>query len=109
MAGDDVQEIAERLLDRQIAAGSRAIRWLDDRDPRGPAVLRDVHPHALGLEEDLFFANLLDVHGRAAERLGRDRQAARDYHRAQVINERLLEAALERAVSSEPPSERETR
>src|SRR5438067_385310 len=28
-----------------VTAGARAIRWLDDRDPRGAAVLREIFPH----------------------------------------------------------------
>ena len=35
---------ADVLAGRQIA-GARAIRWLDDRDPRGAEVLREIFPH----------------------------------------------------------------
>lgn len=37
-------EVAERLLAGETAAGARAIRWLDDRDPRGPEVLAAIYP-----------------------------------------------------------------
>jgi len=36
--------IADGLLKGTIAAGARAIRWLDDRDPRGAAVIRHIFP-----------------------------------------------------------------
>ena len=49
---------------------------------------------ALGEREDLFTANLLTTRGRLHEARGRDREAARDYHRALVIEEALLERAL---------------
>lgn len=38
-------EVAERLLAGEIAAGARAVRWLDDRDPRGAEVLAAIYPH----------------------------------------------------------------
>jgi LAO/AO transport system kinase len=38
-------EVARELLSGRIAAGARAIRWLDDEDPRGVAVLREIFPH----------------------------------------------------------------
>ena len=37
-------DVANRLLAGEVAAGGRAIRWLDDRDPRGPEVLAAVYP-----------------------------------------------------------------
>lgn len=37
-------EVAERLLAGETAAGARAIRWLDDRDSRGPEVLAAIYP-----------------------------------------------------------------
>ncbi|MCP1470271.1 LAO/AO transport system kinase [Sphingobium sp. OAS761] len=43
--GQDAGDVARRLLTGEIAAGARAIRWLDDRDPRGPALLAAVYPH----------------------------------------------------------------
>lgn len=49
---------------------------------------------ALGEREDVFTANLLTTRGRIAEAEGRDREAARDYHRALRIEEALLERAL---------------
>ena len=37
--------VSARLLAGDIAAGARAIRWLDDRDPRGTAVMAEIYPH----------------------------------------------------------------
>ena len=37
-------EVADRLLAGEVAAGARAIRWLDDRDPRGAQVLAAIYP-----------------------------------------------------------------
>ncbi len=36
--------LAADLLAGKVAAGARAIRWLDDRDPRGVTVLREIFP-----------------------------------------------------------------
>lgn len=41
----DPAEVSARLLSGDIAAGARAIRWLDDRDPRGTAVMAAIYPH----------------------------------------------------------------
>lgn len=38
-------EVAQRLLAGEVGAGARAIRWLDDRDPRGAQVLAAIYPH----------------------------------------------------------------
>lgn len=38
-------QVADRLLAGEVAAGARAIRWLDDRDPRGAQVLAAIYPH----------------------------------------------------------------
>ena len=38
-------DVANRLLAGEVAAGARAIRWLDDRDPRGAEVLAAIYPH----------------------------------------------------------------
>jgi LAO/AO transport system kinase len=38
-------DIAADVLAGKAAAGARAIRWLDDRDPRGLHVLRHIFPH----------------------------------------------------------------
>ncbi|ANI79743.1 methylmalonyl Co-A mutase-associated GTPase MeaB [Sphingobium sp. EP60837] len=38
-------EVAQGLLAGDIAAGARAIRWLDDRDRRGAEVLAAIYPH----------------------------------------------------------------
>ncbi len=35
-------DVAAELLAGKVAAGARAIRWLDDRDPRAPEVLRRI-------------------------------------------------------------------
>jgi len=47
MAGStgDPTDIAERLLRGEIAAGARAIRWLDDRDPRTVPLLSAIYAH----------------------------------------------------------------
>jgi LAO/AO transport system kinase len=37
-------DVAAELLAGRVAAGARAIRWLDDGDPRGRAVLRSIFP-----------------------------------------------------------------
>lgn len=41
----DPGEVAARLLAGDIAAGARAIRWLDDRDRRASTVLQTIYPH----------------------------------------------------------------
>ena len=51
---------------------------------------------ALGEVDDVFTANLLVARGRADEALGRDQEAARDYHRAIRVHEALLDRALSR-------------
>ncbi|GAB5451240.1 MAG: methylmalonyl Co-A mutase-associated GTPase MeaB [Halioglobus sp.] len=38
-------DVAKELLAGNMLAGGRAIRWLDDRDPRGAEVLASVFPH----------------------------------------------------------------
>jgi LAO/AO transport system kinase len=40
-----MSDIARELLGGGVAAGARAIRWLDDGDPRGRTVLREIFPH----------------------------------------------------------------
>lgn len=45
MSLHDPAEVSARLLAGDIAAGARAIRWLDDRDPRGTAVMAAIYPH----------------------------------------------------------------
>jgi len=35
-------DVAAELLAGNVTAGARAIRWLDDRDPRGREVLRQI-------------------------------------------------------------------
>jgi LAO/AO transport system kinase len=39
-----VSELAVQLLAGEVAAGARAIRWLDDRDPRGRELMRHIFP-----------------------------------------------------------------
>jgi LAO/AO transport system kinase len=40
----DAADVAKRLLAGEVGAGARAIRWLDDRDPRGAEVLAAIYP-----------------------------------------------------------------
>ncbi len=40
-----MSDLARDLLGGVVAAGARAIRWLDDGDPRGREVLRAIFPH----------------------------------------------------------------
>ena len=40
-----MMDVARELLAGRTAAGARAIRWLDDRDPCGLEVLREIFPH----------------------------------------------------------------
>jgi LAO/AO transport system kinase len=40
-----VSELARDLLSGNVAAGARAIRWLDDGDARGRELLREIFPH----------------------------------------------------------------
>jgi hypothetical protein len=49
---------------------------------------------ALGEGRDVFTATLRTLRGRAAEALGNDAEAARDYEAAQLIDEALLQGAL---------------
>ena len=39
-----MDDIAQGVLDGIVAAGARAIRWLDDRDPRGADLVRRIFP-----------------------------------------------------------------
>ena len=50
---------------------------------------------ALGVEDDVTSANLLTTRGRIYEAQSRDEEAARDYHRALEITERMLDRTLE--------------
>ena len=38
-------DIAARVLAGEVPAGARLIRWLEDDDPRGAAVLAQLYPH----------------------------------------------------------------
>ncbi|HEY2809024.1 MAG TPA: methylmalonyl Co-A mutase-associated GTPase MeaB [Steroidobacteraceae bacterium] len=40
-----MSDLARDLLAGNVAAGARAIRWLDDGDPRGRELLREIFPH----------------------------------------------------------------
>jgi hypothetical protein len=73
---------------------------LDDRDARG-ALTQAERGLALGDADDLFVANLLVVRGAAREALGAGPAAAEDYHRALVINDKLLTETL-RAPGDKP-------
>lgn len=42
---DNIQDLSKQLLGGNIAAGARAIRWLDDGDSRGADVLSMIFPH----------------------------------------------------------------
>lgn len=77
------QDAYERLARLRLAAG--------DPDGAREAAARGL---ALGERDDLFTANLLVQRGRAREADGDDVGAARDYHRALLIHEALLDAAL---------------
>ena len=66
---------------------------LGDRDGRQALAYADAGL-ALGSAPHLFVANLLVARGAAHEALGDGRAAATDYHRAQVMNETLLQEAL---------------
>ncbi len=44
-ASELAEDVAERLLQGDIAAGARAIRWLDDRDARAGALLAAIYAH----------------------------------------------------------------
>jgi LAO/AO transport system kinase len=49
-----VSDLGEDVLAGKTAAGARTIRWLDDGDPRGAAVLRSIYPatgrgHVVGI------------------------------------------------------------
>ena len=48
----------------------------------------------LGGGSDVFTANLLVARGRALQQQGKELQAVKDYHRALIINESLLDKAL---------------
>jgi hypothetical protein len=74
---------------------------LDERDARGAVALAD-RGLALGDGADLFVANLLVVRGAAHEALRDDPAAARDYHRALVINEALLAETLRESGAAPP-------
>ena len=104
LAIERLRAIAEREVPSSVAEEDARVirqdaydRWARVRMGRGDVdearriVERGL---ALGEREDLFTANLLTTRGRVAEAQGRDREAARDYHRALVIEEALLDRAL---------------
>lgn len=74
------QDILYRLAELGVAQDpAGALRWADQG-------------LALGEREDLFSANLWIARGHAHQKLGDDRAAAEDYHRALRINEAMLGA-----------------
>lgn len=87
VAADDARVVAQdaawrlALLALESGAPEDALRWADDGLARGRTA-------------DLFQANLLAARGRAYEALGRDADAARDYHAALLVNEALLNDLL---------------
>jgi hypothetical protein len=83
--------------DRRLALQDTYFRLarlsLGDRDGRQALAYVDAGL-ALGSAPHLFVANLLVARGAANEALGDGRAAAADYHRAQMMNEALLQEAL---------------
>jgi hypothetical protein len=86
VVADAAYRLAELALSERDAEA--ALRWAD----RGLAQ---------GRPPDLFTANLLVARGRALEALGRDVDAAAEYHAALLINEVLLQEALGAAAGRE--------
>ncbi|MBR56873.1 MAG: methylmalonyl Co-A mutase-associated GTPase MeaB [Myxococcales bacterium] len=41
----DIDTVAEKVLAKNIRAAARAMRWVDDRDPRANDLLRKLYPH----------------------------------------------------------------
>ena len=78
---------------RQDAYDRLARLVLEEGDPARALTLVD-RGLGLGERDDVFTASLLTTRGRIHEAAGRDREAARDYHRALRINEVLLDRAL---------------
>lgn len=103
-AARHLEAIAEREVPRGVAEEDARVvrqdayeRWARVEITRGDldaAQARVDRGLALGEHEDVFTANLLTTRGRIAEARGRDREAARDYHRALRIEETLLDRAL---------------
>ncbi len=106
---DDAEQVAlERLLalgvpDAVAAEDARVVRQdgyerlagLLYRRGDDARALRAIEAGlALGEADDIFTANLWVIRGRVRERRGQDRAAAEDYHRALLVHERLLDAAL---------------
>ena len=99
-----LRAIAEREVPGEVAEDDARVvrqdayeRWARVEMARGDldaAAERAARGLALGEREDVFTANLLTTRGRIAEARGRDRDAARDYHRALRIEEALLDRAL---------------
>ncbi len=99
-----LRRIARRPVPSEVASEDARVvrqdafeRWARIELARGAneeAISRSDEGLALGTREDVFTANLLTTRGRANEALGRDREAAEDYHRALVIEEALLTRAL---------------
>jgi tetratricopeptide (TPR) repeat protein len=87
LAEEDARVIRQDAYDRWARVALDA----GELDEAEAAVGRGL---ALGERDDVFTANLLTTRGRIHEARERDREAARDYHRALVIQEALLEQAL---------------
>lgn len=66
---------------------------IDEKKP-GEALEACTRGLALGEEDDLFTANLLILRGHVRQELGKPVSAAEDFHKALVINERLLHKVL---------------
>jgi tetratricopeptide (TPR) repeat protein len=101
---DHLRRIAERAPARGVAEEDARVvrqdaydRWARIELARGDTASAErLVDRGLGLGErdDVFTANLLTTRGRLHEMSGRDREAARNYHRALLIEEGLLDRAL---------------
>ena len=78
------QDLAYRLAELELGAGRAEAA--EEHASRGLG---------LGKAEDVFTANLYIARGRAREALGRDIEAAEDYHEALKINDALLRRTLD--------------
>jgi tetratricopeptide (TPR) repeat protein len=78
---------------RQDACFRLATIYLEDRNPQ-EALKWSEFGLGLGQKDDLFETNLLLAKGRALEALGQEQQAAAIYHKALLINEKLLHNVL---------------
>ena len=88
----DSEDARVVLQDSYYRLGWAALR----SDEPAEAITWVNHGLQLGNRHDLFAANLFTVRGEAREALGQAVEAASDYHEALVINDRLLQEALEK-------------